>query len=257
VRAFYDAHLYPPPITDLAPHRELYRNTERRRAMFHLLWPGRPQRPNRDIPIAGCGTSQAVTYALSEPDARVIGIDISETGLSFPRAAQKNTVSKISSSASSRSGACGNWTQIRSDRRHGRAPSPVQPRHRSAAAARRPPAGWGDVRKPDALAAALLHPHERAYTVPRLYEWLERAGMALGAGSSRHPIRRDEGPRRACRMPYLLDPFPRSSLRAQCLAELHPAAPAMDPVHPRQGASRFRGCPHQSGAYLCRPRPSP
>lgn len=37
-----------------------------------------------------------------------------------------------------------------------------------------------DFRHPDALADALLHPIDRAYTVPQLYEWLERCGMSFG-----------------------------------------------------------------------------
>jgi SAM-dependent methyltransferase len=37
-----------------------------------------------------------------------------------------------------------------------------------------------DVDHPDALADALLHPSDRAYTVPQLREWLERCGMSFG-----------------------------------------------------------------------------
>src|SRR4029434_2534164 len=37
-----------------------------------------------------------------------------------------------------------------------------------------------DFRHPDALADALLHPLDRAYTVPQLYAWLERCGMSFG-----------------------------------------------------------------------------
>ena len=37
-----------------------------------------------------------------------------------------------------------------------------------------------DFRHPDALADALLHPLDRAYTVPELYAWLERCGMSFG-----------------------------------------------------------------------------
>jgi len=36
-----------------------------------------------------------------------------------------------------------------------------------------------DFRRPDALADALLHPHDRAYTVPQLYAWLERCGLSF------------------------------------------------------------------------------
>jgi SAM-dependent methyltransferase len=37
-----------------------------------------------------------------------------------------------------------------------------------------------DFGRPDALADALLHPQDRAYTVPQLYAWLERCGLAFG-----------------------------------------------------------------------------
>jgi hypothetical protein len=37
-----------------------------------------------------------------------------------------------------------------------------------------------DFRRPDALADALLHPQDRAYTVPQLHAWLERCGRKFG-----------------------------------------------------------------------------
>ena len=37
-----------------------------------------------------------------------------------------------------------------------------------------------DFRSPAALADALLHPQDRAYTVPQLYAWLERCGLSFG-----------------------------------------------------------------------------
>ena len=37
-----------------------------------------------------------------------------------------------------------------------------------------------DFRNPDALADALLHPQDRAYTVPQVYAWLERCGLQFG-----------------------------------------------------------------------------
>jgi SAM-dependent methyltransferase len=35
-----------------------------------------------------------------------------------------------------------------------------------------------DFRRPEAIADALLHPQDRAYTVPELYAWLDRCGMS-------------------------------------------------------------------------------
>jgi SAM-dependent methyltransferase len=89
VRAFYDSHPYPAPIGNLDRHRDLYRNPDRRRGLPLLLWPTEKQRANREILIAGCGTSQAATYALREPDARVTAIDISETSLRHTRDLQQ------------------------------------------------------------------------------------------------------------------------------------------------------------------------
>jgi hypothetical protein len=37
-----------------------------------------------------------------------------------------------------------------------------------------------DFREPSAIADALLHPRDRAYTVPELYAWLDRCGVSFG-----------------------------------------------------------------------------
>src|SRR6516164_2896856 len=89
VRAFYDRHPYPAPIDNLDRHRELYRNPDRRRAESLLLWPIENPRANREILVAGCGTSQAARYALREPDAHVTAIDVSKTSLRFTRNLQQ------------------------------------------------------------------------------------------------------------------------------------------------------------------------
>ena len=57
VRAFYENHPYPAPIGNLDRHRDLYRNPDRHRAMSLLLWPTEEPRANREILVAGCGTS--------------------------------------------------------------------------------------------------------------------------------------------------------------------------------------------------------
>src|SRR5882672_6909711 len=71
VRDFYERMPYPAPLTDLEKERELYKNPDRRRVLFHRIWPTEPLRRNQEILIAGCGTSQAARYALREPDSRV------------------------------------------------------------------------------------------------------------------------------------------------------------------------------------------
>ncbi len=78
IRAFYEAHPYPPPVEALARGA---RDPERRRALSLILWPLQPMRPRRRILVAGCGTSQAARYAFAEPDAEVTGVDVSETSI--------------------------------------------------------------------------------------------------------------------------------------------------------------------------------
>ena len=47
--------------------------------------------------------------------------------------------------------------------------------------------GVKDFRHPDALADAILHPQDRAYSVPQLYAWLERCGMVFARWVSQAP----------------------------------------------------------------------
>src|ERR1700722_15071912 len=89
VRDFYERMPYPTPITNLDEHRRLCSNPERRRALFHRMWPAERPVANQDILIAGCGTSQAARYALGEPTARVIAVDVSETSLHHTRILQR------------------------------------------------------------------------------------------------------------------------------------------------------------------------
>src|SRR5580704_18588324 len=89
VRDFYERMPYPAPLTSLDEHLELYGNPERRRALFHLMWPTERPRANQEILIAGCGTSQAARYALREPNAQITAIDISETSLHHTRKLQQ------------------------------------------------------------------------------------------------------------------------------------------------------------------------
>ena len=81
VRDFYERMPYPTPLANLDAHRDLYKNPDRRRAEFHLIWPAMQLRAGLEILIAGCGTSQAARYALREPDARITAIDVSDTSL--------------------------------------------------------------------------------------------------------------------------------------------------------------------------------
>src|ERR1700731_92104 len=89
VRDFYERMPYPAPLTDLDEHCKLYKNQDRRRAEFHLMWPAAQPRANQEILVAGCGTSQAARYPLREPDARITAIDVSDTSLRHMRDLQR------------------------------------------------------------------------------------------------------------------------------------------------------------------------
>ena len=89
MRGFYNRHPYPPPVADLDAYHQRWRENERLRVDYHLLWPTRPYREDLDILVAGCGTSQAAKHAIRQPAARVIGIDISETSLEHTRSLKR------------------------------------------------------------------------------------------------------------------------------------------------------------------------
>jgi len=238
VRAFYDSHPYPAPIDNLDRHRELYRNPDRRRAVSLLLWPTEKQRANREILVAGCGTSQGAIHALREPDARVTAIDFSETSLGYTRNLQQKYGLRnldLHRLAIEQIGELGRtFDQIVCTGVLHHLPDPdiglrslrsvlapngamhlmvyapygragiymIQEYCRllgvgttdgdlrdlsmmlNALSADHPIAGVvrraKDFRNPDALADALLHPQDRAYTVPQLYAWLERCGLSFG-----------------------------------------------------------------------------
>ncbi|MGH7045072.1 MAG: class I SAM-dependent methyltransferase [Stellaceae bacterium] len=245
VRAFYESHPYPAPIANLDRHRELYRNPDRRRALSLLLWPRLKPRANREILIAGCGTSQAAIHALREPDARVTAIDISETSLRHTRDLQRKyglrnlelrrlAIEEVEElgqmfdqivctgvlhhlpdpdaglralrsvlmpdgamqlmvyAAYGRAGIymmqeycrlLGVGVSQEELRDLGDAIRALSPDHPIAVVARRAK----DFGNPDALADALLHPQDRAYTVPQIYAWLERCGLSFARWHEQAP----------------------------------------------------------------------
>ena len=238
VRGFYERMPYPAPFTSLNEHRDLYRNPDRRRALFHLMWPTQPLGGQQEILVAGCGTSQAARYALREPDARIAAIDISETSLRFTRDLQRKynlenlelhqlSIENVSDLGRTfdqvvatgvlhhlpdpdlglralrgvlrRQGAmhlmvyapygrAGIYMMQEYCRLLGISPSAEDLRDLGAALEALPDdhpmarvmRGAKDFRHPDALADALLHPLDRAYTVSQLYDWLDRCGMSFG-----------------------------------------------------------------------------
>jgi SAM-dependent methyltransferase len=245
VRAFYESHPYPAPLSSLDKHRELYRNPDRRRALSFLLWPTQAQRTRREVLVAGCGTSQAAAHAMREPDARVTGIDISEASLRHTRDLQRKYNLRnldLHRLAVEEVGELGRAFDeivctgvlhhlsdpdigLRSLRgvlapdaalhvmvyaAYGRAGiymmqdycrllgvratdeelrglgdliGALSDDHPIADVARRAK----DFRRPNALADALLHPLDRAYTVPQLYAWLERCGLKFGRWCEQAP----------------------------------------------------------------------
>ena len=80
VGEFYESHPYPPPVDDVAAYRRSW-DERRRRAESALIFPSQPYRDDRSILVAGCGTVQAVHYALRWPRAHVVGIDVSATSI--------------------------------------------------------------------------------------------------------------------------------------------------------------------------------
>jgi very-short-patch-repair endonuclease/SAM-dependent methyltransferase len=238
VRVFYERHPYPAPLENLDRHRELYRNPDRRRAWSLLLWPTGRARADREILIAGCGTSQAAIYALREPDAHVTGIDTSEVSLRHTRELQQKyslrnlelhrlAVEEVGQLGQTFDqivctgvlhhlpdpdlglkalrnvltpdgamqvmvyaayGRTGIYMMQEYCRLLGIGPTEEELHGLGATvgalSADHPIAGVAkkakDFTYPAALADALLHPQDRAYTVPQLYAWLERCGVAFG-----------------------------------------------------------------------------
>jgi SAM-dependent methyltransferase len=237
VQAFYERHPYPPPIEDLDRHRDSRRNAYRHRALSFLLWPTRKPRANREILVAGCGTSQAALYALREPNSRITAIDISEASLHHTRGLQgkyglrnldtyRLAIDQVEEldrtfdqivctgvlhhlpdpdvglralrsvlvpdgamhlmvyATYGRAGIymmqdycrlLGIGATEQELRDLGATIRALSPDHPVARVARRAK----DFANPDALADALLHPQDRAYTVPQLYDWLGRCGLSF------------------------------------------------------------------------------
>ena len=238
VHEFYERMPYPAPLTALDEHRDLYRNPNRRRAQYHLLWPTKPLRGNLEILIAGCGTSQAASYAMREPDAHVTAVDISDMSLRYTRDLQKkyhlqnleihqlrvedvgnlgHTFDQIVCTGVLHHlpdpdlGLCALRDVLRPDgvvqlmvyAPYGRAgiymmqdycrllgiTASEKDLRKLGNTLKALPANHPignvmhtalDFNHPDALADALLHPLDRAYSVPQLYDWLDRCGLSFG-----------------------------------------------------------------------------
>jgi len=77
----YERWRYPLPIEDLgawtANHWEWFDPAHAHR----VFWPDRDYKADLDILIAGCGTNQAAVFAFTNPAAKVVAVDISQSSL--------------------------------------------------------------------------------------------------------------------------------------------------------------------------------
>ena len=237
IEAFYNSHPYPPPVTNLDRARDEWRDPNRGRAEYHVVWPEEPFRQKLDILVAGCGTWQAARYALTHPEARVVGIDVSRTSLEHTERLKRQyglTTLETRQLAIERVAALGRsfdlivctgvlhhladpdagLSALRNVLKPGGAMhlmvygrygrtgismlqeycravgvgasgqeigdlvatlAPVARSHPAAAHLR----DARDFRHSDALADALLNPRERSYSVPELFDFLERNGCSF------------------------------------------------------------------------------
>jgi SAM-dependent methyltransferase len=77
----YESWRYPPPVDDLAAWSATNWDWFDPAHAHRIFWPDRDYRPDLDILIAGCGTNQAAVFAFGNPDANVVGVDISQASL--------------------------------------------------------------------------------------------------------------------------------------------------------------------------------
>lgn len=78
----YDRWEYPPPVQDLEAwaangHWDWFDPSW----SHQIFWPDREYKPDLDILVAGCGTSQAAACAFMNRGARVVAIDVSRSAL--------------------------------------------------------------------------------------------------------------------------------------------------------------------------------
>jgi SAM-dependent methyltransferase len=238
VRSFYDRYPYPRPVDNLDKYRDLWQERQRRRADYHLFWPGRPYRDDLSILVAGCGTSQAAKHALRWPSAQVTGIDVSATSVGCTEELKRKCdltnlqvhqlaierVSELGMSfdqivctgvlhhlADPDAGLSALRSVLKSDgamhlmvyapygragiyllqefcRRIGIHATDTDIRELIGALRALPPGHpletllreAPDFRQEAALADALLHPQDRAYSVPQLFDFIADAGLTFG-----------------------------------------------------------------------------
>jgi SAM-dependent methyltransferase len=87
VAAQYESWVYPHPILDMAEAiaTDKYFDVSDPALFRRKLWPKKVEPDALDILIAGCGANQAAYYALTNPESRVVGIDISDASLAHQK----------------------------------------------------------------------------------------------------------------------------------------------------------------------------
>ena len=82
VAQHYSRWCYPPPIDDMAAAITAgYFDRGDVGQLGALIWPSGPPARQLEILVAGCGTHQAAYFALTNPESRVLGIDLSGPSL--------------------------------------------------------------------------------------------------------------------------------------------------------------------------------
>ena len=85
VSSQYERWMYPQPILDLpnwlAGNWEWFDPSHAHR----IFWPSLDYKPDLNILIAGCGTNQAAVFAYTNPEAKVVAIDVSQSSLDHHR----------------------------------------------------------------------------------------------------------------------------------------------------------------------------
>lgn len=82
VRSLYEKYPYPTPEDRISRVKNgTFIERGYPNLFFHNIWPYRKYSGKLDILIAGCGSMHAVEYAAANPEANVIGIDLSHQSL--------------------------------------------------------------------------------------------------------------------------------------------------------------------------------
>jgi SAM-dependent methyltransferase len=85
VSSQYEKWTYPKPILDLDQWLENNWQWFDPIHAHRIFWPDQDYRHGLDILIAGCGTNQAAVFAYNNPQANVVGIDVSQSSLEHQR----------------------------------------------------------------------------------------------------------------------------------------------------------------------------